>query len=199
MAATARADGLDFARQAQQAESRRDFEQATVLYTKAIEAGDLQPDQLVDALRYRGNANFFLGRFSKAAEDYVRSLKRNPKDLYAALWLFLAREFAGQDGQPELIRIAKQIDLFYWPGPVANLYLGQASTDEILEAAKDPFLDGTGQKEQSCEAYFYAGQFALLNGDKASAIHLFRSAVATGVTTFIEYDAARLSLERLGG
>lgn len=195
----ARADGLDFARQAQQAESRQEFERATNLYTKAIESGDLQPGQLADALRYRGNAKFFLGRFDAAARDYTNSLKRNPADLYAALWLYMTRESTGQDGQPELIRATKRQDLFYWPGPVASLFLGQITTDEVLDAARDPFLDEQSQTEQACEAYFYAGQHAMLNGDNSGAIRLFRAAVDTGVTSFIEHEAARVALQRLGG
>jgi len=195
----AHADGLAFARQAQKAEARRDFEQATILYTKAIESGELNPGQLVDALRYRGNANFFLGRFGPAVGDYTDSLKREPNDLYAAVWLYMTREFAGQDGRPELIRITKKLDLFYWPGPVVKLFLGQIGADEVLDAARDPFLDDETQNEQACEAYFYAGQYALLAGDKEAAIRLFRAAVETGVTSFIEYDAARLALKRLGG
>lgn len=192
-------NGLDFARQAQQAETRRDFAQAAVLYTKAIGSGDLKPEQMADALRYRGNANFFLERYGPAAADYVDSLTRNPNDLYAALWLYLTREFSGQDGRPELLRATKSMDLFYWPGPVASLYLGDGAIDDVVLAAKDPFLDDQTQLEQACEAYFYAGQYALLQGDKAAAIRLFRAAVETGVTAFIEYDAARLALERLGG
>ncbi|MHA1600037.1 MAG: hypothetical protein ACTSW2_04360 [Alphaproteobacteria bacterium] len=199
ISAAVQADGLDFARQAQQAESRQEFELATNLYTKAIESGDLNPGQLADALRYRGNANFFRDRFDAAAGDYTNSLKRNPADLYAALWLYMTREFTGQDGRPELIRATKQTDLFYWPGPVVNLFLGQITPEEILEAAKDVFLDEKAQNEQACEAYFYAGQYAMLNGDKSTAIRLFRAAIDTGVTSFIEYEASRLALDRLGG
>ena len=193
------AGGLDFARQAQQAESNRDFELASQLYTKALEAGDLDKEQTADAFRYRGNANFFLGRYPAASNDYVDSLYADSDNLYAGLWLYLSREHSGQDGKPELTRVVKQRDLFYWPGPVANLFLGKSTTEEVLQAARDPFLDEESQLEQSCEAYYYAGQFALLRGDKAEAVRLFRAAVATGVTAFIEYDAARLALERLGG
>lgn len=191
--------GLDLARQAQEAESRREFQQAVILYTKAIDSGDLQPKLVASALRYRGNANFFLGQFGAAVGDYTSSLKVEPDDLYSMLWLYMAREFAGQDGRPELTRATGRTDLFYWPGPVASLYLGKATIEDVVLAAKDPFLDDDTQREQACEAYFYAGQYALLQGDKAEAIRLFRAAVETGVTNFIEYDAARLALERLGG
>lgn len=197
--AAALGNGLDFARQAQSAEAARDYAQAAALYTKAIESGDLNEQQLADALRYRGNASFFLGKFSAASNDYIVSLRADPGNLYAALWLFLSRQHGGQDGRVELANYTRKQDLFYWPGPVASLYLGKISIEDVLLAAKDPFLDDKTQLEQSCEAYFYAGQYALLNGDKAGAVKLFRAALATGVTTFIEYDAARASLERLGG
>jgi len=132
-----------------------------------------------------------------AAGDYVDSLYANPDDLYTGLWLYQAREYGGQDGRPELSEAVKRQDLFYWPGPVAKLYLGQSSTEEVLQAARDPFLDDQSQLEQACEAYYYAGQYALLRGDKTEAARLFRAAVETGVTSFIEYDASRLMLERL--
>lgn len=192
-------NGLNFAREAQQAESRREFQQAAALYTKAIESGDMKPEQVTDALRYRGNVNFFLGQFESAARDYNSSLKRDPNDIYAAIWLYMTREFSGQDGQPELTRATQQADLFFWPGPVVSLFLGKATIEDTLLAAKDPFLDDKTQREQACEAFFYAGQYALLQGDKAEAIRLFRAAVETRVINFIEYDAARLVLERLGG
>jgi len=199
MAPPASAGGLDFARQAQQAESKRDFELAAQLYTKALEAGDLDKNLTANALRYRGNANFFLGRYQAASNDYVDSLYTKSDNLYAGLWLYLSREFSGQDGRPELNQVVKRRDLFYWPGPVANLFLGKSTTEEVLQAARDPFLDEQSQLEQSCEAYYYAGQYALLHGDQAEATRLFRAAVATGVTTFIEYNASQLALERLGG
>lgn len=197
--AAALGNGLDFARQAQKAEAARDYVQAAALYTKAVESGDLNESQLADALHYRGNANFFLGKFGAASNDYVVSLRANPSNLYVTLWLFLSRQYDGQDGAVELANYTRKQDLFYWPGPVASLYLGKMSVEDVLFAANDPFLDKQTQLEQTCEAYYYAGQYALLNGDKAGAIKLFRAALATGVTAFIEYDAARTALERLGG
>lgn len=199
IAQPASADGLDFARQAQHAESQRQFDLARQLYTQALESGDLDKEQTADAFRYRGNANFFLGRFPAASNDYVDSLYANADNLYAGLWLYLSREHNGQDGKPELTRVVKRRDLFYWPGPVANLFLGKSNTEEVLQAARDPFLDEQSQLEQSCEAYFYAGQFALLRGDRMEAARLFRAAVATGVSSFIEYSASQLALKKLGG
>ncbi len=198
-AAVARADGLEHARAALEAESRRDFDQAIVLYTKAIDAGDLSPKDLTDAFHYRGNANFFLGRFAAAARDYERGLTVDPGNIYPALWLYLARARAGGNAEQELSRNAKKLDLFYWPGSVISLFLGETTPKKVLAAARDPFLPKLAQLDQACEAYFYVGQYFLLRGERDEAVRLFRKALATNATDFVEYDAAKVELERLGG
>ena len=193
------AQGLEYARAAVEAETRRDFEQAAALYTKAIDAGDLSKKDLRDALHYRGNANYFMGRFPAAAADYGRSLKADPSNIYVALWLYLTSERSEQGGKGELTRNAGALDLFYWPGPVVSLFLGQATAREVLLAAEDPFLDEGSQREQLCEAYFYLGEYLLLRGQRNEAAGMFRKALATGAKDFVEYDAAKVELERLGG
>lgn len=198
-AAVARADGLEDARAALEAESRRDFDQAIALYTKAIDSGDLSPKDLVDAHHYRGNANFFLGRFAVAARDYERSLAIDPGNIYPALWLYFTRARAGGNAAQELSRNAKNLDVFYWPGPVISLFLGKTTPKEVLAAAADPFLPKRAQRDLECEAYFYVGQYFLLRGESDEAVRLFRKALATNATDFIEYDAAKVELERLGG
>lgn len=196
-AAQARADGLEFARAALEAESRHDFEQAVALYTRAIESGDLAGENLRDALHYRGNARFFLERYEQAAADYERSLKTDPGNIYAALWFYLARQRAGRDGRAALADYASGLDLFYWPGPVVSLYLGEASPEDVVLSAEDPFLDEKSQREQLCEAYFYVGQYHLLGGRAQAARDMFNKAIATGATDFVEYEAAQAELARL--
>jgi len=118
-----------------------------------------------------------------------------PSDPYAVLWLYLARARAGEDGRGDLATQATRLNLSKWPGPVLALYLGNAAPEALLPAARDS--DPKKQREQQCEAYFYLGQQALLRGDRAEAIRLFRAAVDTGVTDFIEYQGAQMELKRL--
>ncbi len=198
-AAVARADGLDDARAALKAESRHDFAQAAALYTKAIDSGELSGKNLVDSFHYRGNANFFLGRFAVAARDYERSLAIDPSNIYPALWLYLTRARAGGNAAQELSRNAKKLDVFYWPGPVISLFLGKTTPKKELAATRDPFLPKLARLDQACEAYFYVGQYFLLRGERDEAVRLFREALATNAKDFIEYDAAKAELERLGG
>ena len=52
-------------------------------------------------------------------------------------------------------------------------------------------------RERRCEAYFYIGQYQLLDGDRVGAARSFRSVLETGVTNFVEYQGARAELARL--
>ena len=78
IAQPASANGLDFARQAQYAESQRQFDLARQLYTQALESGDLDKKQVADAYRYRGNNNFFLGRYPAAEVTVAEQLSPMP-------------------------------------------------------------------------------------------------------------------------
>ena len=46
---------------------------------------------------------------------------------------------------------------------MVRLYLGDTSKDTVLAAARDS--GPQRQKEKQCEAYFYLGQLALLDGN----------------------------------
>ena len=198
-ASAAAAAGIDHARAALEAEGKREFDAAIELYTKAIEAGDLSKENLADVHAYRGNARFFLGRFTEAASDYEASLTVNPKAIYPAFWLYIARARSGQDGRAELTKNSARLkDLFYWPGPIAALFLGKATPKAVVAGAEDPFLDARRQREQLCEAHFYVGQYHLLNGRTAEAAAAFKKALATGAKDFVEHSAAKVELERLG-
>lgn len=197
--AVAQSKGLGFARAAQEAESRQDFDRAVALYTEAIMAGDLSPKTLADVLHYRGNARFFLGRHAAAGQDYEQSLRLNPSNIYVVLWLYLAEQRSGQGARDALRRRTGALDLFYWPGPVVSLFLEERAPEKVLLDAQDPFLDEDSQREQLCEALFYVGQYYLARGRKAAAADHFRRALATGATDFVEYEASRAELGRLGG
>jgi lipoprotein NlpI len=82
-----------------------------------------------------------------------------------------------------------------WPIPVVSLYLGSASSQVVLSSAQDP----NPRKDvfQRCEAYFYIGEDALLHGRKDEAKAMFEQAIATGVTSFYEYNGAIVELARM--
>jgi len=91
---------------------------------------------------------------------------------------------------------AAQLNLTRWPGPVVALFLGQITPEALVAGAQDP--DPTTQRERQCEAYFYAGEHFLIQGQRAPAVQMFQSAVATGVTSLFEHSSAKAELRRLG-
>ena len=148
------------------------------LYDRAIEDYDtairLRPDY-AKAYRNRGNAKFYLGRFVAAARDYDQSLDQSlnidPEQIFRVIWLYLARERSEENGGQELARNATKVDLSDWPGPVVSMFLGEVAPQQVLAAAKHP--DERKQRERECEAFFYTGQYHLLQGNKGEAAKLF--------------------------
>ena len=76
-----------------------------------------------------------------------------------------------------------------------GLYLGKTTKETVLSSAKNP--DPKKEQEIRCEAFFYLGEEALIQGRKQDAKALFRQARDTKVTHFIEYIGAEVELKRL--
>jgi lipoprotein NlpI len=120
----------------------------------------------------------------------------DPSDSYTVLWLYLAEARNGQPAAKEdLEKNSAAIKPTSWPAPLIKLYLGTASSSDVLASAEH--LDAQKDKEQHCQAAFFLGEAALLRGVKADAVHLFRDSLATGVASFWEYLGAQAELDRL--
>lgn len=158
------------------------------------EAVRLAPDD-ARPVKARGHVLFYLARFRLAALDLDRAFTLGRDDPYVALWHHLA---LSRDQRPRESKLREQmatLDMTRWPAPVVRLYLGELKPVEVIDAARN--ADPNIEREQFCEAYFYIGQAALLGGEPSSAMDLFRLTVDTGLTTFIEYKAARAEMTRL--
>ncbi len=82
--------------------SKGQYDRAIRDYDAAIR---LKPDD-ADALNGRGIAKFYLARFGDAIPDLKTAARLQPKDHYAAIWLYLAQARAGRNGQAGLERAA---------------------------------------------------------------------------------------------
>jgi lipoprotein NlpI len=156
------------------------------------------------ALAYtnRGLANFYAGSFDAAAEDFAKSRAADPGEPDFVLWLHLSRARAGQNDAEELATNAAKVDLKRWAGPAIALYLGWVKSDELAAAAadKNPVI----QRQQGCEASFYLGEDALLQGRRDDAKRLFQSVLdacdlyRSNYAYFSQvYGAAQEELKRL--
>ena len=172
-----------------------DYELAIKDYAEAI---NLDPDYPL-AFYNRGLARFDQGLFIATVPDFVRAVQLDPAKPYRVIALYLAKARGGDPDKEMLKASASQLNLTQWPGPVVNLFLGQATPQSVINAAQDP--DPRVQLERLCEAYFYIGEYLLIDGQnseqKAEAIRMFRAAVETNVTSLFEYASAQAELKRL--
>jgi lipoprotein NlpI len=183
-----------------------DLEQAVADYDDAIKLGPkdiigvtkdetitrLANDRiLADYFGARATTKFVLGRFDDAASDYARFVPLHPNDIYAMLWLYLARARAGQpNGAAELQSNASTLKPADWPFPVVELFLGRRTAAATLAAASKP--------DDRCEAQYYVGAWYLLHDDKSAALPALKAAASTCPKDFNEYRLAQAELKRLG-
>lgn len=139
----------------------------------------------------------YLSGDAAAARDALQAVLQNRAERdggYAGIWLYLATRRAGGDGVAALRQAWPTAAKPAWPHPVARWLAGDISFDAALAATRE---GGSADPGRECELQFFAGQKALLDGDRAAARRHFRRSVDTGVTEFVEYGLARLELQRL--
>jgi len=152
-----------------------------------------------DAFAYenRGRAYLHLGKADAAVNDMVKALSLAPTDSYAVLWLHFARRSAKQDDAAEFSQNVAKLDHAEWPAPILDLFLGKVDPQSV-QAAASAVPDPTKRREQICEADFYVGAYQLFRGASSDAKQLFKASVETCPVYFLEAEAARAQLKRLG-
>jgi lipoprotein NlpI len=142
----------------------------------------------------RGRLYFFSKAVTMAESDFKKASELNPKYAYGALWLDLTERRI--DVPSHLAEAATQLDMTAWPAPLVRLYLGQMTPADVLAAAQN--ADARTMKGQVCEANFYSGELALLQGKRDNAIRLFRLAATDCPLDFVESPSATAELKGLG-
>jgi tetratricopeptide (TPR) repeat protein len=136
-----------------------------------------------------GYTYFDIGDFAAAAKNLLQANELAP-DPYAALWLFIARGRAGDDGAVELAVNSARSKIKDWPAPVIALYLGRLSLEAMRAATTNPTL--------RCEAEFYIGEWHLLHANAPAAKSALTGATApTCAKVSKEYSGASAELKRL--
>jgi lipoprotein NlpI len=82
-----------------------------------------------------------------------------------------------------------------WYSRIGRFVIGGLSEDDFFRAAEFP--DAKTDKDQKCEAYFYAGIRRLLDGEKGKARECFEKCLQTGARANLEYSSARSELQAL--
>jgi len=170
---------------------KEDYPQAINDYGNAIE---IDPDYPL-AFYNRGLARFDQGLFIAAVPDFVRAVQIDPSKPYRVIALYLAKARGGDPDKEMLAASAAQLKLDQWPGPVVNLLLDKVTPQAVINATQDS--DPQVQRERQCEAYFYIGEYLLINNQKSEAMRMLQAAVATGITSLFEYSSAKAELQHL--
>jgi len=144
--------------------------------------------------------HYLAGAMGPARDDFVAALqsRQEVERMYGTIWLYLANRRAGSDAG----KAAEAVHAFEpsatypeWPFSVLQLMESRTTLDAALAASQE---NGQRSASRECELYYYAGEKALADGDMASARKFLRMSVATGVTEFVEYQAAQRELARIG-
>ncbi|MGB9365341.1 MAG: tetratricopeptide repeat protein [Xanthobacteraceae bacterium] len=142
----------------------------------------------------RGALHLAGGAATKARADMVLATRLDRRNAYAVLWQDIAERRAKQKGV--LTRGAKGLDMKAWPAPVIRLFAGEIKQDAVLSAADD--ANPTVKQAHTCEANFYGGQYALIEGQRDDALKLFEAAAKECPHGFLEGIAATAELKGLG-
>jgi lipoprotein NlpI len=143
----------------------------------------------------RGRAYYANGNFKDAAEDFTLTLKLRPDNPYAALRLYLAQAHLGKGDEAVLKKGIEKLDPAVWPRPLLELFAGTGKDPELIAGINQ--LPAKLRTDVLCEAQYYLGERALLNGDKKAARDYFEAAAATSASGTIERIDAKAALARV--
>jgi lipoprotein NlpI/transglutaminase-like putative cysteine protease len=154
------------------------------------EALTLQPasNLLLSARAYH---SYFQENYSLSRTSLLQILNQSneAEKSYPALWLYLATVRSGGNGVETVRTFLPMNNTPNWPYPVLKMYMGLQDFEQTFKDAKEDRDVG-----RLCELYFYAGEKALLEGDKQTAKEYFTEAVNTGVREYNEYTMAKRRL-----
>src|SRR5215475_836547 len=149
------------------------------------------------ALYYRGHANFNLGRYPEAADDFGASLEgRNTlrSRLGPLLWHYAAQVHSRRDARGTLAKALASEPLDEWPLPIAKFLLGKLGAGELEVLAESG--EAAKRANGKCPTALFVGVDALRRGDKQRAREQFQLAQARCPTVSEFNWAANSELKR---
>ncbi|MBI2308916.1 MAG: DUF3857 domain-containing protein [Rhodocyclales bacterium] len=143
-----------------------------------------------------GMTNFYLGNYQDAQRTFLQAAETaGPYDLpYALLWLAVTTRKMNQEPAGLLKKYLDSLPNS-WPAEAISLVLGKSETAKVIAAAKENKKES---RSRLCEAFFYLGQKALLDGKISDAKQWFSKSVDTNVVMYREHTFSQHELKRLG-
>ena len=174
-----------------------DFTRALGQLDSALAASSNESERRA-AFYYRGHADFNLGNFRQAVDDFGGALvgrKTLAERLPAQLWRYAAQVHTRQDARAVLQAELGKADLSVWPGPIATFLMGRLTPGQLeVVAESDESAKRTNGK---CPSAFFVGMEALRRGERQLAREQFQLAQARCPTVSELNWAATSELRRL--
>jgi lipoprotein NlpI len=145
------------------------------------------------AYRYRGILHLYFGSLADARSDLTKANEIDPEDAYSIIWLDIV--YRRSSLASPLQQVSSRLDWEKWPAPIVLMLLGERTKEAVLAAVDGPNL--VVRKGRLCEGYFFAGQFALQQGDKNAALRFFRIASTDCPKNYVEFWTANAELKAL--
>jgi tetratricopeptide (TPR) repeat protein len=173
-----------------------DFPRALGLLDDALASATTATDRRT-ALYYRGHANFNLGQYAQAADDFDASLagRTGKSRLGSLLWRYAAQVRTRRDARGALAKDIGGEALDEWPGPVLRFLLGKLPAGELEVVAESD--DAAKRSNGKCPSAFFIGMDAIRRGDKQRARDQLQLAQARCPTVSELNWAASSELKRL--
>lgn len=174
-----------------------EFRRALGLLDSALAASSNEAERRA-AFYYRGHANFNLGNFDQAADDFSGALvgrRTLARRLPALLWRYAAQVHTRQDSRAVLRAELGREDLAEWPGPIVNFLFGRLSPIQLEVVAESD--ESAKRTNGRCPAAFFVGMEALRRGERQRAREQFQLTQARCPTVSELNWAATSELKRL--
>ena len=183
-------DAYAFAAHGNVSNARGDSDGAIADYNEAIRLGPKN----AGAYLGRGVVFFAKGSLADAQADFAQANAVDPKHAFSVLWLDITERRNRLSSR--LADLRTKLDVSAWPAPVVRYLLGEIDLAALLAAAADP--DPGKARGQLCEARFFAGELALINGDKDGAEGLFQLIARECPNNYLQWPVATAELRALG-
>ena len=173
-----------------------DFQRALSLLDEALASSTSVADRRT-ALYYRGHANFNLGRYAEAAEDFDATLEGRTtlrSRLGPLLWRYAAQVRSHRDARTALGKAVAGEPLDEWPAPIAKFLVGKLGAGELEVVAESD--DAAKRANGKCPATFFMAMDSLRRGDRHRAKEQLQLAQARCPTVSELNWAANSELKR---
>ena len=174
-----------------------DFARAVGLLDEAVAAANSESERRA-AFFYRAHANFNLGNYRQAADDFDGTLAGRTNlhtRLAPLLWRYAAQVHTPANARDMLARELGSEASNEWPAPIARFLLGKLTPGELEVAAESD--EDAKRANGKCAAAFFIGMEAVRRNDRQNAREQFQLAQARCPTISELNWAASSELKRL--